>query len=223
MTLNKKADKEKAKNKFVTTWPNLKLVNDNGELLEPSYINFLAEKLLHEHLVKSIFQCPMYPGLEINGAYDALSRWFTEHDSTFSVRLRQQLAVILVKSKPDSELQQAVAKEKKRIADLIYQDLTEIYDPFIRENDSQVSGEKSYYYKISDIVDKAFKLTIAIRGQDVDISALNMDEGTQEIDEETMVDVRGKTTGTVRFCICPIFVGGDGEHGFLEKGKVVVV
>ncbi|KAI9305751.1 hypothetical protein BJ944DRAFT_200495 [Cunninghamella echinulata] len=223
MTLNKKADKEKAKAKFMATWPNLTLVDDKGELIEPSYINFLAEKLLHEHLVKSIFQCPMYPGLDINNAYDALSRWFTEHDSTFSVRLRQQLAVILVKSKPDSELQQAVQQEKKRITDLIYKDLTEIYDPFIRENDSQVSGEKSYYYKISDIVDKAFKLAIAMRGQEVDISTLDMKEGTQEIDEETMVDVRGKTSGIVRFCICPTFVGGDGEHGFLEKGKVVVV
>ncbi|ORZ16388.1 hypothetical protein BCR42DRAFT_414941 [Absidia repens] len=225
MTLNKKADKTKAKAKFVATWPQLSLLDSQGELVEPSHINFLAEKLIHDHLVRSVFQCPVYPGLDINNAYAALSQWFTEHDSTFSVRLRQQLALILAKNckTTDSELYQAVQQEKKRIADLIYNDLAEIYSPFIRENDAQVSEEKSYYAKVVDILDKAFKLAVAIRGQEVEITTLSLEEGKQEIDEETMAEVRGKTSGVVRFCICPAFVGGDGEHGFLEKGKVVVV
>jgi hypothetical protein len=225
MTLNKKADKSKAKAKFVATWPQLSLLDSQGELVEPSHINYLAEKLIHEHLVRSVFRCPVYPGLDINDAYAALSQWFTEHDSNFSIRLRQQLALILVKNNKtaDSELQQAVQQEKKRIADLIYNDLADIYSPFLRENDAQVSEEKSYYAKVTDILDKAFKLAVAIRGQEVDITTLDLDEGKQEIDEETMVEVRGKSSGVVRFCICPAFVGGDGEHGFLEKGKVVVV
>ncbi|SAM01061.1 hypothetical protein [Absidia glauca] len=225
MTLNKKADKSKAKAKFVATWPQLSLLDSQGELVEPSHINYLAEKLIHEHLVRSVFRCPVYPGLDINDAYAALSQWFTEHDSNFSIRLRQQLALILVKNNKmaDSELQQAVQQEKKRIADLIYNDLADIYTPFLRENDAQVSEEKSYYAKVTDILDKAFKLAVAIRGQEVDITTLDLEEGKQEIDEETMVEVRGKSSGVVRFCICPAFVGGDGEHGFLEKGKVVVV
>lgn len=225
MTLNKKADKSKAKAKFVATWPQLSLLDSQGELVEPSHINYLAEKLIHDHLVRSVFRCPVYPGLDINDAYAALSQWFTEHDSNFSIRLRQQLALILVKNSKvaDSELQQAVQQEKKRIADLIYNDLADIYTPFLRENDAQVSEEKSYYAKVTDILDKAFKLAVAIRGQEVDITTLDLDEGKQEIDEETMVEVRGKSAGVVRFCICPAFVGGDGEHGFLEKGKVVVV
>ncbi|KAI8084843.1 uncharacterized protein BX664DRAFT_337912 [Halteromyces radiatus] len=223
MTLNKKADKTKAKTKFVATWPELSLLDSQGEFVEPSHINFLAEKLIHDHLVRCVFRCPVYPGLDINNSYAALSSWFTEHDSNFSVRLRQQLALILAKSKTDSELHQAVQQEKKRIADLIYKDLAEIYSPFILENDAQVSEDKSYYAKVTDILDKAFKLAIAIRGQEVEITTLDLEEGKQEIDEETMVEVRGKTSGIVRFSICPAFIGGDGEHGFLEKGKVVVV
>ncbi|CAO3591071.1 unnamed protein product [Absidia cylindrospora] len=225
MTLNKKADKEQAKAKFVATWPHLSLVDNQGELVEPSHINFLAEKLIHEHLVLSVFRCPVYPGLEINASYAALSQWFSEHGSNFSVRLRQQLALILAKSSKaaDSDLSMAIQVEKKRIADLIYNDLADIYSPFIRENDAQVNEEKSYYAKVTDILDKAFKLAVAIRGQEVEITTLDLEEGKQEIDEETMVEVRGKTSGIIRFCVCPAFVGGDGEHGFLEKGKVVVV
>ncbi|KAI8343344.1 hypothetical protein BC941DRAFT_92082 [Chlamydoabsidia padenii] len=223
MTLNKKADKAKAKAKFVATWPQLSLLDSQGELVEPSHINYLAEKLIHDHLVRLVFRCPVYPGLDINDAYAALSQWFTEHDSNFSIRLRQQLALILVKNSKDSELQQAVQQEKKRIADVIYNDLADIYSPFLRENDAQVSEEKSYYAKVTDILDKAFKLAVAIRGQEVDITTLDLEEGKQEFDEETMVEVRGKSSGVVRFYICPAFVGGDGEHGFLEKGKVVAV
>lgn len=217
MTLNKKADKEKATEKFQSKWPALV----TGEV-EPAHINLLAEKLVHESLVQNIFRCPLYPGLEVNDAFSSVSNWLSSHGSPFSVRLRQQLAAIIVKSQKDSELQQAAHAERTRVIDLIYNDLADVYHPFMRDNDAQVDEEKRYYAKVTDIVDKAMKLAIAIRGQEVDITTLDTKEGEQPFDEETMVDVKGKTAGTVRFCICPPFVGGDGEHGFLEKGKVVI-
>lgn len=228
MTLNKKADRAKATAKFVAAWPHLKVLeenNNNGEgekTIEPSHINLLAEKLVHEHLLQHVFRCPLYPGLEINSAYASVTEWLTKHGSDFPIRLRQQLAAIIAKSDKDSELQQAAQAEKQKVVELIYNDLADVYHPFIRENDASVSEEKRYLAKVTDIVDKAMKLAIAIRGQEVDIDILDTKEGEQAFDEETMVDVKGRTSGTVRFCICPPFVGGDGEHGFLEKGKVVI-
>lgn len=220
MTLNRKADKAQATEKFEKLWPGLK-VTENGEL-ESSHINLLAEKIVHQHLVKHIFRCPIYPGLEVNDAYSSVSKWLTKHGSQFPVRLRQQLASIVAKSAKDSPLHKAAQSEKQKIIDIIYNDLADIYHPFLRENDANVDEEKRYYAKITDIVEKAMKLSVAIRGQEVDIKMLDIKEGHDEFDEETMVDVKGKTSGIVRFCICPPFVGGDGEHGFVEKGKVVL-
>lgn len=220
MSLNKKADMHTAASKFASKWPTL--IPEGGSELEPVHINLLAEKLVHEHLVYEIFKCPVYPGMEINDAYASVSEWMTANGSDFAVRLRQQLACIIAKSSKDSELQQAAATEKKRIVDTIYQDLADVYSPFLREHDAKADEEKRYINKVSDIVEKALKLTVAIRGQEVDISTLDTKEGEAQFDPETMVDVKGKTTGKVRFCICPPFIGGDGEHGFVEKGKVVV-
>ncbi|KAI8975315.1 hypothetical protein BDF20DRAFT_877948 [Mycotypha africana] len=325
MTLNKKADKVKATEKFCSTWPDLPILStassvntatlpttttdnntenttttndkdqhpNNNETnisttttttttttntatatttaivetekwVDPSLTNLLAEKLVHEHLVKYIFSAPIYPGLKVNDAYFALHSWLQQHNSQFSVRLRQQMAAVVAKSTRAnnnhnasstttatvtatpatatnstattadsnntnnsnnmSEIQQVANKEKQKIAQKIYDDLADIYHPFIRENDAQVDDEnKRYYSKICDIVDKAMKLTLAIRGQEVEIKIIPIEEGSkQPFEEDTMTEVKGRTQGLVRFCICPTFMGGDREHGFLEKGKVVV-
>ncbi|KAF1797246.1 hypothetical protein FB192DRAFT_1171587 [Mucor lusitanicus] len=223
MTLNKKADKAKAAEKFCQTWPNLPILDPATNELEPSFVNLLAEKLVHEHLVKYVFNSPIYPGLKVNDAYYALHTWLQQHNSQFSVRLRQQMAAVVAKSKPETEIQQAAQKEKQAIAKKIYDDLADIYHPFLRENDAAVEEEKRYYNKICDIVDKALKLCIAIRGQEVEITTVAIEEGSkQPFEEETMTEVKGRTNGLVRFCICPTFMGGDREHGFLEKGKVVI-
>ncbi|KAI9027242.1 hypothetical protein CLU79DRAFT_31232 [Phycomyces nitens] len=224
MTLNKKADRAIATECLVAAWPNLNVLDPNSPTkeLESAHINLLAEKKVHEHLVQSVFRCPIYPGLSVNESFAALNEWLISHDSKFNVRLRQQLASIVAKNSKEGVIYQAGHAEKKRIADMIYNDIADIYAPFVRENDAAVEEDKRYSTKITDIVDKAMRLVVAIRGQDVDISTLDIEEGKQAFDEETMIDVKGKTTGTIRFCICPVFVGGDGEHGFLEKGKVVV-
>lgn len=223
MTLNKKADKAKAAQKFVATWPNLTIVDPATGEMEPSFVNLLSEKLVHEHLVKHVFSAPIYPGLKVNDAYYALNKWLQAHSSQFSIRLRQQMAAVVAKSGKDSEIHQVAQQEKQKIATKIYDDLAEIYHPFLRENDAVVDEDKRYYSKICDIVDKSLKLTIAIRGQEVEIKTVGIEEGKQEFEEETMTEVKGRTGGLVRFCICPTFMGGDREHGFLEKGKVVVV
>ncbi|KAL0093240.1 hypothetical protein F4703DRAFT_1730540 [Phycomyces blakesleeanus] len=224
MTLNKKADRATATECLVAAWPNLNVLDPNSPTkeLESAHINLLAEKKVHEHLVQSVFRCPIYPGLSVNESFAALNEWLISHDSKFNVRLRQQLASIVAKNSKEGVIFQAGHAEKKKIADMIYNDIADIYAPFVRENDAAVEEDKRYSTKITDIVDKAMRLVVAIRGQDVDISTLDIEEGKQAFDEETMVDVKGKTTGIIRFCICPVFVGGDGEHGFLEKGKVVV-
>ncbi|KAI9331776.1 hypothetical protein BD770DRAFT_354933 [Pilaira anomala] len=222
MTLNKKADRARATQKFVSTWPKLNIVDPTTGEMEPSFVNLLAEKLVHEHLVKHVFSVPIYPGLKVNAAYQALNDWLQSHSSQFSVRLRQQMAAVVAKSSKDSEIHQAAQKEKQNIATLIYDDLAEIYHPFLRENDAAVDEEKRYYNKICDIVDKCLKLTVAMRGQEVEITTIGIEEGKEKFQEETMTEVKGRTNGLVRFLICPTFMGGDLEHGFLEKGKVVI-
>lgn len=226
MTLNKKADKQRAANKFIATWPQLTIVDPATGEMEPSFVNLLSEKLVHEHLVRSVFSAPIYPGLKVNDAYDALNKWLQAHQSNFSIRLRQQMAAVVAKSKnvENSEIQLSANKEKIKIATLIYEDLAEVYHPFLKENDASVEQEeKRYYNKICDIVDKAMKLTIAIRGQEVEITTVAIEEGNQQpFEEETMTEAKGRNNGLVRFCICPTFMGGDREHGFLEKGKVVI-
>lgn len=221
MTLNKKADRHTATNKFKQLWP--QMLENQNEDLESSQINLLAEKLIHQHLVNTVFECPLYPGVEVNDAFAAVSTWLVSHDSVeFPVRLRQQLAAIIAKSSKESEVQMAAKAERDRITQAIYNDLADVYSPFLKENDKGVDEEKRYYAKVGDIVDKAMRLAIAMRGQDVEIVTKGAKEGEDQFNEETMVDVKGKTSGVVRFCICPAFIGGDGEHGFLEKGKVVL-
>ncbi|KAI9290074.1 hypothetical protein BC943DRAFT_313233 [Umbelopsis sp. AD052] len=221
MSLNKKADREKATEKFQTLWPHLPLV-ELGTPLEHGHINMLTEKLIHQHLNNLIFKSPLYPGLHINGAYSEMSRWLQDHGSEFSTRLRQQLTAIIAKSKPETDIQMEAQSARAQILEVVYNDLAEIYDPVMRETDQTAQdGNGAYYSKIREIIDKSLKLSIAIRGQDVDISILPIQEGEQSFDDETMVEVKGKTEGKIRFCICPPFFGGDGEHGFLEKGKVV--
>ncbi|KAG1190987.1 hypothetical protein G6F36_002682 [Rhizopus arrhizus] len=170
MTLSKKADKAKAADKFCKTWPHLRILEAPDAELESSLVNLLSEKLVHEHLVTSIFNVPVYPGLKVNEAYDALFHWLQAHSSQFSVRLRQQMASVIAKSGKESDIQQMAIKEKQRIATKIYDDLADIYHPFLRENDAAVEDEKSYFNKICDIVEKTLKLAIAIRGQDVEIT-----------------------------------------------------
>lgn len=221
MTLNKKADRHTATNKFKQLWP--EILENQQEDLESSQINLLVEKLIHQHLVKTVFECPLYPGVEVNDAFQDVSTWLVSHDSVeFPVRLRQQLAAIIAKSSKDSEVQMAAKAERDRITQAIYNDLADVYSPFLKENDKGVDEEKRYYAKVGDIVDKAMRLAIAMRGQDVEIVTKGAKEGQDEYNDETMVDVKGKTSGIVRFCICPAFIGGDGEHGFLEKAKVVL-
>ncbi|KAI9314930.1 hypothetical protein BX666DRAFT_1964798 [Dichotomocladium elegans] len=217
MSLNKKADKQTATAKLSQKWPHLGITD-----LESPQINLLVEKLVHEHLVKSIFDCPIIPGLEVNDAYAAIGNWLTKHDSSFAVRLRQQLAAIIAKSPKESEVRQSARIARQQIVNTIYEDLADVYAPFMRENDAKVDEDRRYKAKVSDIVDKAMKIAIAMRGQEVNFATKEPTEGKSAFDEETMVDVKGKTEGTVRFSIFPAFIGGDGEHGFLEKGKVLL-
>lgn len=221
MSLNKKADREKATEKFHDIWPNLPLA-ELGTPLEHGHINMLTEKLIHQHLISLIFESPLYPGLHINGAYSEMSSWLRAHGSEFSTRLRQQLTAIIAKSKPETDIQNEAQAARAHIMEMVYNDLADIYDPVIRESDAAVQEGNGggYYSKIRDIIDKSLKLSVAIRGQDVEITTLPIHEGEQLFDEETMMEIKGKTEGKIKFCICPPFVGGDGEHGFVEKGKV---
>ncbi|KAG1461612.1 hypothetical protein G6F56_005689 [Rhizopus delemar] len=204
MSLNKKADLDRARAKFSARWPHI--------TFEPALVNLLAEKMVHEHLIHSVF-AHIYPGLKINAACRTLSHWLQENQSTLC--LRQQVAAIIAKSPKDGEIQKEAEIEKEKIKTAIYQDLADVYHPYLNE-------DKGCHQKLSDIVDRAVKLVVAIRGQDVDISTVSIEEGKQVLDEETMVEAKGRTSGVVQFCICPTFMGGDKEHGFLEKAKVVV-
>ncbi|RUS12869.1 hypothetical protein BC937DRAFT_86837 [Endogone sp. FLAS-F59071] len=226
LSLNKKADRNAATELLSASWDNLQdSVRSLGVPLDHFYINMLMEKLIMDTLVKYVFNVTLYVGLPVNKAYAEVKRWMDERNPQWSLRLRQQLCSLVANPK-DIETQEAIQVEKSRIVELIYCHLVTSY-PFIREKDkadaaSTASGrEKGYYAKVEEIVDKAVYLSLAIRGQDVEIMTIHVREGDESFDPERMtLEQKSKASGVVKFCICPPFQGGDGEHGFLEKGKV---
>ncbi|RUO97195.1 hypothetical protein BC936DRAFT_140832 [Jimgerdemannia flammicorona] len=226
MSLNKKADRQAATDLLAASWDNLQdSVRSLGTPLDHFYINMLMEKLIMDTLVKYVFNVTLYVGLPVNSAYADVKQWMDARNPQWSLRLRQQLCSLVANPK-DAEIQESVQTEKARIVSLIYGHLVTAY-PFIREKDKAdaaaiVGGkEKGYYAKVEEIVDKAVYLSLAIRGQDVEIMTIHVREGDEQFDPDRMtLEQKSKPGGVVRFCICPPFQGGDGEHGFLEKGKV---
>ena len=207
---SKKSDRTAATALLTSCYPTLELTaTTGGQPLDNFLIGMLMEKLIMDTLVRDVFNIPLQAGLAINGPYVELKNWLAARNPAWAVRFRQQLCALIANPK-DIETINAVNAQSRLISESLTNYIKKAYPSFADD------------MKVYEIVAKAVKLSLAMRGQDVEIYAINVQEGVDHFDSEKMVmEQKSKAGATVvRFCICPPFVGGDGEFGFLEKGKV---
>ncbi|KAG2186090.1 hypothetical protein INT43_002528 [Umbelopsis isabellina] len=201
-------DKSKAMKAFARTFPQVDL---NGQDQEANIIMHLTEKLVNEALINIYISFGVYPGLSINTAYNELHTWMLNRGADdAALRLKQQLCYIIARDRsPETKSEIAVAH--KLLSDQLFTALLEVYP----------SMESIMRSKIDKFIDKAFDLSLAMRGQEVDVKVLLIKEGDAFDPRTTAADYKGVAEGTVKLVICPPFEAIEGDHGFLLPAKVI--
>ncbi|KAI8337275.1 hypothetical protein BC941DRAFT_427224 [Chlamydoabsidia padenii] len=140
----------------------------------------------------------------------------------FSIRLRQQVASTVVAAQQHDEtvkqeLQQVVQGHWK----YLYGGLAKAY-PYIYHHDTTLETDvrKHFGAQIQGLVEQAVALGFAIKGLEMDITAADVQEGTQQLDLALMDDLLGNKSGIIQFCISPPFRIFN-QHDPLVKGKVL--
>ncbi|KAL1915534.1 uncharacterized protein VTP21DRAFT_6658 [Calcarisporiella thermophila] len=176
--------------------------------MEIPFISMFMEKYVMTFLIEEFLMAPLLPGLEISNPYFEVYNWLLQRQPQWATRLRQQITAAAVR---DKESQEKMASAAARAADELAAIFMRVYPRWSDNNN-----------KLGDITNMTLQLSIAMRGQEIEIHPLPIKEGQQEFDPEIMeMDAKSRMdSGRVTFCICPPFIGGDGDHGFLEKGKV---
>lgn len=184
------------------------------ELLDTSYITLFVEKYLINTLLTNLLDVPIHLGVSINDAFQELDDWMTTRNKEWSNRLRQQVCALVVQQPGDEEEQINIAKNK--LLEQIVSVLAPVYPPL--KNDPK---------KIENLIQRAAKLNLAVKGQEIKIERLAIEEGVTRFDSETMkATAKGKPNGLVFLAITPPFVARDeldNEHGFTVPGKVFCV
>ncbi|KAJ2962935.1 hypothetical protein NQZ79_g1942 [Umbelopsis isabellina] len=201
-------DKSKAMKAFARIFPQVDL---KGQDQEAAIIMQLTEKLVNETLINVYISFGVYPGLSINTAYNELHTWMLNRGADdAALRLKQKLCYIIARDRsPETKSEIAVAH--KLLSDQLFTALLEVYP----------SMESIMRSKIDKFIDKAFDLSLAMRGQEVDVKVLPIKEG-DAFDLRTMApDYKGVAEGVVKLVICPPFEAIEGDHGFLLPAKVI--
>jgi predicted XRE-type DNA-binding protein len=203
-------DRNKAAKTFARLYPHLESWL-NKEPLEAPVIMQLTEKLVNETLIRAYLAPGVYPGVRINGAYKELSHWMHERGGDDAVlRLKQQLCYFIARDKTQ-ETRSEMAAAHKSISDQLFASLLEIYP----------SMESIMRSKIDKFIEKAFDLSLAMRGQEVEVKVLPVKEG-DSFDTRTMApDFRGTAEGQIKLVVCPPFEAVEGDHGFLLPAKIL--
>ncbi|KAG0171157.1 hypothetical protein DFQ28_000236 [Apophysomyces sp. BC1034] len=216
------ADPVTATRALCTFWLNLhEPIKKLGSPLPVDRMKMLTEKFMMDVLVQNM-NLNVFPGLQVSSEYNELQSFFENHDPPFSIRLRQELALVVVsQNKPGSDvfrsLHQAVSANWK----FLYGGLVKAY-PYIYQHDkNEPDVRKHYGGKVQVLVEQAMSLGFAMKGQEFDIAAADTRELTQEFDPELMEDEDGQGSGVVEFCICPPFVVYTEHPRTLEKGRVL--
>ncbi|KAI9027319.1 hypothetical protein CLU79DRAFT_741334 [Phycomyces nitens] len=226
--LMEQADPVIATNALCTFWLNLsssidELKQGPDKVLPFHRMRMLTEKFIMDVLIQNL-NVSFFPGLSTaaTSAYNELCTFFRQYDKEFAIRLRQELALVVVKSKGqketiDKELHDTLQSNWK----YLYGGLSKAY-PFLYQHDkSEPDVRKHYGAKIQKLVEQAVTLGCAIKGQEIVITGADVREGTQHFDTNFMVDEDGQTSGVVAFCICPPFVVLSDPYRCLEAGKVL--
>lgn len=211
-----------------TFWLNLhEAIQRMGCPLSRSRLQMLTEKFMMDVLVQNL-NLNVFPGLsdEVVDAYNKLQYWFEEnqHPQAMAIRLRQEIALLVARQEKDK---QGDVYRLRHIAlqntwKYLYSGLVKAY-PFVYQHDkAEPDVRKHYGAKVQLLVDQAISLGLAIKGQEVDITAAAVNEGEQPFDPELMVDEDGQESGIVEFCVAPPFVVRDANDiRTLEKGRVL--
>ncbi|KAK4515639.1 Transmembrane nucleoporin [Mucor velutinosus] len=183
-------------------------------LLDTSYITLFVEKYLINTLLIHVLDVPIHLGVSINDAFQELDDWMASRNKEWSHRLRQQVCALVVQQPADEEAQIQAAKDQ------LLQDIVSVLG-------SVYPALKQDPKKIENLIQRASKLNLAVKGQEIKIERLPVEEGVTQFNGETMkATAKGKPNGIVFLVITPTFVARDeldNEHGFTVPGKVFCV
>jgi hypothetical protein len=179
--------------------------------LEAPIIMQLTEKLVNDALIRVYVAPGIYPGMHINSSYNDLSQWMLARGADDGVlRLKQQLCYLIARDRTP-ETRAEIVSAQKLVSDQLFTSLLDIYP----------SMENVMRSKIDKFIEKAFDLSLCIRGQEVDVKVLPIKEG-DAFDTRTMApDYKGVAEGHVKLVVCPPFEAIEGDHGFLLPAKVI--
>ncbi|KAK4519182.1 glycerol-3-phosphate dehydrogenase [Mucor velutinosus] len=203
-------------------WVNLhEAIQKMGDPLPVNRIEMLTEKFLMDVLVQNM-NYNAFTGLKISQPYTQLQMWFDRYEPSFCTRLRQEIAKVVVSGNvPDSDIQQEIQKLNKRMYNSLYSSLLKAY-PFIEQHDLQEKdASKQYSVMLRAMVDQASAIGYAMRGQEVEIAAAAVGEGSEPFDPKTMVDEDGQTSGIISLCISPPIMVYSNQVDVLEKARVL--
>lgn len=219
MGLKSKMDRQGGTDFVFQRWPDKvelikKYMMPTGDLLDTSYITLFVEKYLINTLLIHVLDVPIHLGVSINDAFQELDDWMASRNKEWSNRLRQQVCALVIQQPADEEEQ--IQEAKDQLLKEIVSVLGSVY-PALKQDPK----------KIENLIQRASKLNLAVKGQEIKIERLPIEEGVTHFDSETMkATAKGKPNGIVFLAITPTFVARDeldNEHGFTVPGKVFCV
>ncbi|KAI9339497.1 hypothetical protein BD770DRAFT_400250 [Pilaira anomala] len=183
-------------------------------LLDTSYITLFVEKYLINTLLSNVIDVPIHLGISINESFKEIDDWMSTRNKEWANRLRQQICSLVVQQPGDEEYQ--IQKGKDQLLSQIVSTLEFVYPPL--KNDPK---------KIENLIQRASKLNLAVKGQEIKIERMPIEEGQTLFNPETMkATAKGKPNGIVFLSITPTFIARDeldNEHGFTVPGKVFCI
>ncbi|KAG1472257.1 hypothetical protein G6F56_001646 [Rhizopus delemar] len=220
--LTSQCDAKVATGAISSFWINLNdAIAKLGTPIPKKRLCMLTEKFLMDVLVQSM-NYNTFPGLKISQPYTQLQMWFDKYDPEFCTRLRQEVAkTVVVGTNSAPDIQAETSKFSKRMYNSLYSSLLKAY-PFMEKYDAQEQDVgKKYSSLIQRMVEQATNIGYAIRGQEVEIAAAAVGEGSEPLDLKTMNDEDGQSSGIIQFCVCPPFVVYGSRIEILEKARVL--
>ncbi|KAI8093898.1 uncharacterized protein BX664DRAFT_279085 [Halteromyces radiatus] len=222
--LLEQADPVTATRALRTFWLNLHdCIESMGSPLPLHRMRMLTEKFMMDVLVQNM-NLNVFPGLtSLSDDYNDMAFWFEKYDPAFSTRLRQEIALVMVKKNKTSgnEIHKRLHEAVQANWKFLYGGLIKAY-PFVYQHDKHEPDTRKHYgAKVQVLVEHSMALGFAMKGQEVDVAAAETRERVQLFDEALMVDEDGQTSGVVDFCVCPPFVVYGSKVYTLEKGRVL--
>ncbi|KAI8889645.1 hypothetical protein K501DRAFT_282251 [Backusella circina FSU 941] len=181
--------------------------------LDSAILSLMTEKMMIDIIVQDILKTPIHPGVPINEAFENIHAWVDKRNTSWAARMKQQISAFVIRGQPTDE---QVDKAKDDIVNKIMTQLDCVY-PDLEHNKVQK--------KVVSIVNKAAKLNLSIKCQEIPIEILPIEEGVP-FDERLMKSVmRTPQDATVSLMVSPLFVAkdpnnDDEDHGFVIPSKV---